>query len=232
MTDLPSLLVGVPVLGRPANAAPLVSNLRETTPSAKILFICSRQDKDEIAAINALGLTPYLVGEMSDPGQFATKHNAGYKLAVDGDFEAFEWYFCGADDLTFHAGWFEACLEAHRKTGACVIGTKDLGNQRTMTGWHATHFLVHRDYLECGTVDEDGKLLNEAYSHEFCDDECIATARWRRTYAPSLAVVEHLHPDWGKAEWDDTYRKAQADRSADRVLFESRRHLFGRGRPR
>ncbi len=222
-----SLLVGVPVLARPANAAAAAANLRETTPGARLLFIATPGDLAELAAIDETGEDLLVVTWPAGRGDFARKHNAGYRLAVE---EGFDWYFVGADDLTFHPGWLEACLAAHEKTGACVIGTKDLGNARTMNGWHATHFLVHRDYADCGLIDRPGMLLNEDYAHEFCDDECIATARWRGTYSGSAAVVEHRHPDWGKAEWDDTYRKAQAGRLEDQQLFNARRQMFARGR--
>ena len=232
MTELPSLLVGVPVLGRPQNAAPLVANLAETTPHAGIVFILSPGDDAEWeampAAINDTQAGAFQVDWEPGIGDFARKHNWAFANAMYG----YDFYFVGADDLRFHPGWYEACLEAHDKTGACVIGTRDLGNQRTMNGWHSTHFLVHRDYLECGTIDEPGKLFHEGYHHEFCDDECVQTARFRRTYAASQAVVEHLHPDWGKAEWDDTYRRAQANRAADAELFRQRRRMFGTGHAR
>ena len=232
MTELPSLLVGVPVLARPQNAAPLVDNLIETTPSAALVFLYSPGDSAEEDACEALLSSNVHVVPMifpAGPGDFAKKHNFGFLYAYDSDYD---FYFVGADDLTFHPGWYEACLDAHAKTGACVIGTRDLGNQRTMNGWHSTHFLVHRDYLECGTIDEAGILLHEGYDHQFCDDECIQTARWRRTYAASQAVVEHRHPHWGKAAMDATYEKALRATHADQALYESRRHMFGRGRSR
>ena len=223
MTD--SLVIGIPVLARPQNAATVAASILGTAPKAHILFLCSEGDDDELNAVRKTGCDCFIVPWAPGRGDFARKHNEGFRQAFAA---GSEWYFVGADDLTFHDGWYEQCLEAHAKTGACVIGTKDLGNKRTMNGWHATHFLVSTDYLECGTVDEDGKLFHEGYHHEFCDDECVATARMRRTYAGSMAIAEHDHPDWGKAEWDTTYRKAQANRAADQALYNSRRHMFSR----
>lgn len=223
------LLVGVPVLGRPANAAPLAANLRETTPDARVLFIASPGDDEELDAIDATGEDMLVVTWEPEHGDYARKINAAFRLAVE---EGFDWFFQGADDLLFREGWYEACLAAHRVSGACVIGTRDLGNPRTMNGWHSTHSLIHRDYLECGTIDEKGIILHPGYSHEFVDDELVATARWRRTYSSSTAIVEHLHYDWGKAAWDPTYAKAQRDRGADMELFDSRKHMFGKGHAR
>lgn len=223
----PFLRVGIPVLGRPQNAATVFESILETAPDADILFLCSPGDDAEIEACQALaGAKVEVMSFAPGRGDFSLKHNRGYKSAVA---EEFDWYFVGADDLRFHPGWFEACLAAHDQTGACVIGTRDLGNARTMNGWHSTHFLVHTDYAECGTVDRKDVIFTESYHHEFVDDEFIATARWRKTYATSQAVVEHLHPDWNKAEWDDTYSKAQLHRGEDQALYNQRRHMFASG---
>ena len=223
------LLIGVPVLNRPANAAPLVTSLSETTAEATLLFLLSPEDRPELLAVDEL-LAERVRGQVMPfgpgRGDFARKHNFGFALALA---EGFDWYFVGADDLRFHPGWFEACMLEQRKSDACVIGTNDLGNVRTSRGQHSTHFLVHTDYLECGTVDEPGKLFHERYWHEFTDDECVQTAKVRRTYAHAHnAIVEHLHPDWHKAARDSTYELAQAHRREDSALYHSRKSLWGR----
>ena len=222
MNDLPSLCVLIPVLGRPANAPKVIAILQAATPSATFMFLCSPTDSEEITACEQLGWT-IVMEKPAGQGDYAYKLNHGYQTAID---HGYEWMFLGADDLVFHDHWYELCLDAHHRGNACVIGTKDLGNKRTMNGWHSTHTLVHRDYLECGTIDEEGIILCPLYQHEFVDDEFIHTARMRRTYVGSQAIVEHNHPDWGKAEWDDTYRKAQANRTIDQALYNSRRAMF------
>ena len=143
-----------------------------------------------------------------------------------------DFYFVGADDLLFHDHWLEKALAAQRKTGGVRSSAQTTwGTPRTQRGWHSTHFLVSTEYLECGTVDEPGKLLHEGYSHEFTDDECIQTARMRRTYVHAFdSHVEHLHPDWGKGTRDATYEKAQAGRMQDQRLFEFRKHMWQMGR--
>lgn len=217
-----------PVLNRPRNARPLADSLTAsvagTEHEVRLVFIVSMADTDEqFDACAATGATVLSVEWEPGRGDFARKINYGFRYAID---EGAEWVFVGADDLAFHEGWLDHCLVAHRKAGACVIGTKDLGNPRTMNGWHATHFLVHRDYLECGTIDGDGILLHPGYDHQFSDDECVHTARYRRTYSGSLAVVEHLHPHWGKAAMDATYEKALRATHGDQELFLSRRHMW------
>lgn len=235
MSDLPSLLVGVPVLGRPQNAAPLVANLCETTPSADVLFICSPGDNDEIEACVAVTLEQdtegFLVtGWEPGPADFARKQNAGYEYAVT---NGYDFYFCGADDLRFQSDWYLRALIAQGKREACVVGTNDLHNQNVIKGWYATHFLVHRDYLACGgVVDDPTKLLCELYDHQAVDLEFCGTARWRRTYVHAFdSRVEHLHPHWRLAEMDDTYTKALRATQEDQALYMSRRHLWNDGRP-
>ena len=221
------LLVGVPVLARPQNAAPLVANLRETTPGVQILFLCSRGDKAEIKACQSLGRT-LIVGEMNDPGQWASKHNAGFRIAVD---DGYEWYFCGSDDLTFHPGWWEACVARHDETGACVIGTNDGHNPNVVKGMYATHFLVNTDYAECGVIDDPTRILHEGYDHQSVDIEFCQTAIYRRTYAHAYAaLVEHRHVHWGLAEMDSTYEKALRATAQDQALFNARRHMWRRRR--
>ena len=196
---------------------------------AELVFICNQDDAAEIEAVHAEGYEPRIVPWSAGPGDWAKKLNHAFLIYR----EHHEWCFLGADDLAFRHGWIEACLRAHRRTGACVIGTNDLGNPRVSKGFHSTHPLVHRDYLECGTVDEDGIILHPGYDHQFVDDEFIQTARMRGTFAFARdAVVEHLHPHWGKAEMDATYEKALAHTHADAALFGDRRHLWLRGRAR
>lgn len=218
-----SVAVLVPVLGRPARAAPVARSIRSSDDRAHPLFLCSPHDLDEIAAVRAAGEDPVVVPWEVGPGDYARKMNLGFRLSRD------EWVFLGADDLVFHPGWFDACLEEQARTGACVIGTNDMGNSRVIAGKHSTHTLIHRDYGECGTVDEGGKILHEGYSHSFVDDEFVQTAIARGTYAhASGALVEHFHPNWGKAQDDETYRRGVAGFAEDSHHFQRRSILWSR----
>lgn len=218
----------IPVLARPHRVAPTVASLTASlkwTP-ARAVFLCSPGDDDEIAAVRRCDADLEVVAWPLGRGDYPRKINHGFRLAAD---RGYEWALLAADDLHFHPGWLEAALRAHARTGCCVVGTNDLGNRRVIAGRHATHSLVHRDYLACGTVDEPGRILTERYAHWFCDDEFCQTALWRRTFVAARdSVVEHLHPAWGKADDDDTYRKGQATIEEDRQLYESRKWMWGR----
>ena len=224
-----AVLVLVPVLGRPERAAAVAASIRASDDRASPLFLASPGDDDEIDACRAVGWTAVMEWDAGH-GDYAKKMNHGYGLARA---HGYEWAFLGADDLIFHAGWLDACLREHERTLACVIGTNDMGNRRTMTGRHSTHSLVHRDYLDgCGgVIDDPALLMNEAYGHNYCDDEMVQTAQQRGTYVHAReAFVEHLHPNWKKSDDDATYRKGMETFDADRALYESRMALWGRRR--
>jgi hypothetical protein len=218
-------LVLAPVLGRPGRAAALAASVRRGDPRCELLFLCSPDDDDEIAACRRVAWTTVVPWSPDEGGDWARKCNLGYELARQ---HGFEWALLGADDLAFHPGWLDAALRAHGRTRACVVGTNDLGNPRVTAGQHSTHPLVHADYIGCGgSADDPSKLLPTCYGHWFVDDEFVGQARARRTYVHAFeSYVEHLHPDWEKSEQDDTYRRGQATIAEDRALFAERRRLW------
>jgi hypothetical protein len=220
----------VPVLNRPDAAAPLVESVRETTDSP-VVFLCSPRDHDEIRACRRASrkhrnVRSMVVPWVNGPGDYSRKVNYGIRHTTE------SWLFQAADDLRFHEGWLDAALAVADATGCRVIGTNDLGNPRVMRGRHATHSLVARSYVqERGTWDEPGVLLHEGYRHNFCDDEMVLTATWRKEFAFARdSVVEHLHPNWRKGVDDDTYRRGMTGFQQDRALFQSRRAAFRGGR--
>jgi len=212
----------VPVLDRPHRVAPFVASLRAASPAGvRELFLCSPGDEAQIAAVAEHGARMLVLPAPRAPGDYARKINHGAR-ASDAD-----WLFLAADDLAFHEGWLEACLAVHAVTGATVIGTNDLGNPMVKIGMHSTHTLVHRDYLELGTIDERDRLLHEGYDHNCVDVEFVETAMFRHcwSFAPG-AVVEHLHPLWRKGASDGTYTLGQVSHLADMHLLRARWDLW------
>ncbi len=220
----------IPVLNRPDRVAPLVESLRESVAGSMSLevtaaFICSPDDRKEQQAVEKAGLTPLIYKEPAGPGDYAKKIN--WAAAIH---KNTEWLFLGADDLTFERGWLEAGLIEHFRSNACVVGTNDAANARTADGRSSTHTLVHRAYLECGTIDGKG-LLHEGYDHNFCDDEFVGTAKHRDTYShATAAIVRHAHPTFRTAKMDSTYEKALAHFDDDRRLFGQRAPLWTKTR--
>lgn len=211
-----SVAILVPVLGRPGNVAPLLESIAAATPEThRVLFIADPRDRAEHSAVQAHGGELLIVD-----GNYATKINT----AVDATSEPL--LFLAADDLRFHAGWLAAAA-AKLEAGVGVVGTNDLGNQRTIDGSHSTHSLVTRAYAQLGTIDDPSRLLHEGYPHEFVDDELIETAQHRGAYAHAPdAIVEHLHPNWGKAEVDHLYARQHRRMRIGRRIYIERRPLW------
>lgn len=218
------LAILIPVLRRPQNIQPLVESIRNTTPEPfELLFIVSPEDHQEITELEILKQSYVLMDtNYENQGDYARKINAGFD-SVDA-----KWYFLGADDLKFWPFWFEAAMETHEKTEACVIGTNDLGNPSVVRGQHSTHSLVLMEYVEeCGTIDEPGKVLHEGYRHNFVDSEFVETAKWRGAWAFSMTSrVEHLHPDWHKGNQDEVYTVGRSGFEIDKRYFEQRNRLW------
>lgn len=224
------ILVAVPVLDRPARAEPFYASLAESLLVAeavdvRLMFLTSPGDLAEIRALADVELrnlafevehVPWPAG----PGDWARKLN--YAIAHTSE----PLILLGADDLDFHAGWAGAVMRSSRTTGAGVIGTNDLHNPRVVRGTHSTHPVISRAYALEGAID-GGPVLHEGYGHQFVDDELVGTARKRRawTFCDS-ALVEHLHPYFGGAAWDSTYKRGQATTAADAALFRQRKRLW------
>lgn len=228
----PPVAIIVPVLARPHRVAPLLHSVLTSTPEPHmVLFVADADDTDELAAVRD-GMRGYPPTETTvadllvvEPGlSYGTKINRGYRAI---------WHpfvFTGADDLDFHAGWYPPAVGLmlpNPRIG--VVGTVDLCNDRTRTGRTSTHSLVRRSYIEqqSGVADAPDSIYCELYSHEYVDDELVRTAKKRRAYAHSYeSVVEHLHPNVGKAEMDATYEKGRERTDENRRIFQSRRRLW------
>ncbi len=208
----------IPVLGRPHNAHKVATSVeRNTRAEHRLIFLCSPTDYEEMEACrNVSGAETLVVDWDPAAGDYARKINWGFSQGQS------EWIFQGADDLYFHRDWDVEALAVAHSTTRRVIGTNDLHNPRVLRGTHSTHSLIARSYVE------DGQVLCEDYDHQYVDNELCATSRRRGEFAfAPRSIVEHLHPYWGLAEDDPTYRKAMRETRADARLYTSR---LGQGR--
>lgn len=219
------IAVVVPVLGRPQNAQTLVESFLTSAADAELWFVASPGDDGQLEACYATGQPTLVATWEPGPGDYAAKIQRGFDLTRA------PFVLLGADDLRFHPGWDTALLAVASEFDVGVVGTNDLGNSVVVAGRHSTHPLVARCYIDQygGAFGEPGQVYHAGYSHQFVDVELVELAKSRGCYAHCPdAVVEHLHPLWGKAATDATYRKGQADGEADRRLFEQRRKLWER----
>ncbi len=214
------LVIIVPMLGRPHHVAPLLESIYANTPDPRVLFVVSPDDYAVHAEIDRAQVERITVA-YSPIGDYARKINTAYEHTRE------PLMFLAASDLLFRPGWYQAAT-AHLDERIGVVGTNDLGSQRVIDGQHSTHSLVTRDYVDqWGTIDQQRKVLCELYWHEYVDDEFIETAKFRGAFAAATdSIVEHLHPNWGKAETDPLYA-AQRSRMARGVrIYRRRRHLW------
>ena len=192
-----------------------------STDRARVVFVCSPNDPAQIQACYDTGQMTLIINREPGHGDWARKINAGYRHTTE------PWILTGADDLLFHEGWVEAA-EAVTADNVGVIGTNDLGNPRVISGEHSTHPIVARWYADrYGTIDQPGQIAHEGYWHEYVDDELCRTAMHRGMWAFAHdCIVEHLHPDWGKAPTDSLYDQRPARFRHGRRVYQSRCRLW------
>ncbi len=215
------LIVLVPVLNRPQNVAPLIESFEASGTPGLLTFVVTNTDGKEERAI--LQAQVERVGFVTTTNiTWPDKINWAYQRVRD----TADWVLFGADDITFHEGWWDATKPLRDVPEISVIGTNDLGNPRVIAGEHTTHALVRSSYL--GTVDDPDAIVHTGYKHWCVDDEFLWTAKMRGCWAfcPG-AVIEHNHPYWKKAEWDDTYTKGEENSAADLALWAERAPLLG-----
>lgn len=215
------VVIIIPVLNRPHRAAPVLQSAIEASPSARVLFVGSPGDDAEHEAVRKAGGELLVIDQPCLPGDYARKVNAAYRATKE------PLLFLAADDVHFHAGWFEAAA-AKVEGRTEVVGTNDLGNRRVIAGTHSTHTLVTRRYCDnMGTIDQRRCVLHEGYWHEWTDDEFIETAKSRNAWAFARdSIVEHLHYNWGKAPLDPIYAAQRQRMAVTKHLYLQRRHLW------
>ena len=212
------LLILVPMLGRAHTIGPLLESVRKSTPGAHVLWLCTDGDDEVLAELQGRA-ADLMTFRPRASGDYAHKINSGVRATCD------PLILMGACDIAPQPGWFEAAT-AKLSAVVQVVGTNDGGNPRTSKG-HSTHTLMTREYAGRPTINGEPGPLYEGYSHEYVDDELVGTARQRGVYAHAAdAVITHLHPMWGKADWDDSYRAQQERMRASAGRFRARRVLW------
>jgi hypothetical protein len=218
----------VPVMKRPWQAAPFMASLRASTGLANVYAIADQDDQRTIEAWQEAGAV-VLVWPGS-AGTFAEKVNYGYRRTNYPHRRAGgnePWIFIVGDDARFNGDWLDQAQHTARLTGnvAKVIGTNDLGNPRVISGEHATHLLIDRDYIDehGASWDGPGIVAHEGYKHWYVDDEIVYASKQRGVWAmASQSIVPHLHPAWGKASTDEVYELGQSHAEEDGKTFEAR----------
>lgn len=207
----------IPTLGRAGILGSLVDNIEAVTPPGEyqLIFVLDKTDVESRRAL--IDRNVVVVGH---DGTYPVKIAAGYQRG-EGDLVA-----PVADDVAFHSGWLEACLNALRDPRVQVLGTDDL-SPSTANRDHATMPILRRSYCEepGAAWGESDSLFHTGYMHNWVETETwqLALHRGVAGWAEDC-VIEHLHPAWGKREVDDTDRKGNLRGwDADEALFRRRR---------
>ena len=222
------LTILVPVLNRPKNVDRFVNSFLQNTPlnKARILFITGQDCHEEIQAIRSCqGPIDFQIVP-PDILSWAKRINWGFNYLNSINSEC-SWALCGADDIVFHPNWLEIAEKASENFCG-IIGTNDLGHPACISGSHTTHPIVSREYVsKHGTIDELNKFCHEGYHHNYVDVEFVSTAKKRNMWKhESSCIIEHLHPSWNKASWDDVYQKGKDNWENDKQLWVKRSQLF------
>lgn len=211
------IVVIVPVYRRAHRVEPLLASLVKSNPEdARILFVASPEDREELKALD--GIDHLVMPSRRRSGDWAAKINHGYRNTTE------EWIVCCGDDVDFHPRWDKQILKTAARTGARVIGTSDMNPKADEKGIYSPHPAVHRSYAdELGTVDGPGLIMAEVYDHNYPDRELAATAIMRGEWAFARhAVLEHLHPCFHGQPVDATYRLGMRQFGRDTRIFRQR----------
>jgi hypothetical protein len=203
----------VPVLGRPVNAEPFMRSLRASTGFAYALAMCENDDDFAAWSVTTAAV------KMDTAHTFSEKVNVAMAEVTT------PWVFLCGDDVVFRPGWLDQAQHTARLTGADVVGVNDMGNPRIMAGEMSTHFLIRRSYIEerGASWSGPGVVCHEGYRHCFVDNEIVTVAKQRGVFAMSRAsIVEHMHPEYGKAPMDATYELGYEKFEQDEREFRSR----------
>lgn len=219
-----TVAVLMPTKGRAAQMARHVGELQQQplpfgVTLLVVLAICEDDLETMRAAEQLLDVLPaggvHLFTTLRPAGETAVQ---GWNRAHAAASALADWFVLGADDIVWQLGWLQEALAVSADTGAQVIGLND---KHTNLRHYGPHYMVHRHFIDAHL---GGVMVPPVYQSWWFDREVCEKAAALGLYAPAWhAVAEHLHPDWGTAEKDDTYRQALPLRDEDRATYIMRR---------
>src|ERR1022692_5214541 len=103
----------VPVLNRPHRIEPVLQSIAESTDVPhRVIFGCS--DQATVDELDRLGAW-YIRDEGGSDGTWPKRINRLYREVNE------PIIFAAADDLVFHAGWFEAAMRSMDEMNGCGV---------------------------------------------------------------------------------------------------------------
>ena len=206
---MPELLVLCPTRGRAAAA-------RE----AYAAFTSSRwTDAEMLFLVDADDPTPYddvpvrrLAAE--DTGSMNNALNSGVRLALAGEAPPRILGFVGDDHRFRTSGWDRKVIDALDGMGGGLVYGNDLAQRER---------LPTQVFINSNIVQALGWMGLPGAKHLYLDNAWleIGTRLGRLRYLPDV-VIQHCHPMFGTGEWDEGYRRVNAQEvyDHDRAVFE------------
>lgn len=201
-----------PTRGRIENVKRLVQSLVDTTEILpEVIVYVDDDDTDTLAVQVTSASVSYVVGPRKTLS--ACYNDCAAKAC--GDILMF-----AGDDLLFRTpGWDVQVEQAFAASNDKLIFVHgDDGHWKAELG---THGFLHRKW--CAAT---GYFIPPYFSCDMTDMWItdVANALGRKVYLPIL--IEHMHPAFGKAEWDTTHneRKARGERDNVQQLYYNLGH--------
>lgn len=190
------VVVLCPSRGRPDNAVELQRTFNDTRhgSSSELIFVLDADDRTEAyAGLQTIVVEPSGRRGMTDPLNTAVRHV--WDTEVVG--------FVGDDHRFRTSGWDMIFRDQLRSAGPGLVYGNDLNR---VDGDIPTQ--IFGSGIIWKTL---GWMALPACRHLFLDNawRVIGESLDRLFYFPDV-VIEHAHPAYGKAEWDDQYRELNA----------------------
>lgn len=204
-----SIWVLTPSRGRPAKAAECYQAFLDTRvlPDTKMSFIVDADD-DTFREYEHLPMLTY----EHEGGGMGPPLNAG---ALDVASKCDIIGFIGDDHRFRTRGWDKTITEALASMGGGVAYGDDLAQR---------HNLATQVFISSPVVVALGWMALPGAKHLWLDNTwmTLGSGMNRLMYVPQV-VIEHIHPYFGKAEWDEGYARANASEviDHDRAVYEA-----------
>ena len=215
MTE-PRILVITPSRGRPDRLAYMLQETLETSGPGTHVAVCIDDDDPELAGYDGLAASLQRTGRvfwLRGPRRNLvswTNYVVHWPRAARYPYLA----SLGDDHVPRTHGWDEQLTDAIEAGGGTGIAYGDDKHQHEAL---PTAPVISRDI-----TDALGWMMHPGLASKFCDDvwRVISELAGCRFYVPEV-IIEHVHPDAGKAARDLTYEQGHADYPADRAVFDN-----------
>lgn len=108
-------------------------------------------------------------------------------------------YMMGADDLFFREPWMGEIWSLTPKDLICAISFDDCSGNRGKPREHGHPFVGK------GLIEKLGYVAHPDLGHSCIDNWIVKKAKALERFFISEVRIEHVHPKYKKAEWDQTY---------------------------